>query len=116
MGAMASNAKKEKEKDEKERKKDLRTLKYFGTLEERLSSVEKALQSQQDCQNHVENTIPPSQPNTKVNQDFIAVQKTEDKNTESSTEQQSEIVPEASCDPSNVSIDTVQLSHVTGTK
>merc|ERR1711984_2006 len=116
MGAMASNAKKEKEKTEKERKKDLRTLKYFSTFEERLSSVEKAFQSQQVCQNHVENTIPPNQPNTKVNQDFIAVQKTEDKNTESSTEQQSELVPEASCDPSNVSIDTVQLSHVTGTK
>ena len=81
-----------------------------------MSSVEKALQSQQDCQNHVENTIPPSQPNTKVNQDFIAVQKTEDKNTESSTEPQLEIIPEASCDPSNVSIDTVQLLHITGTK
>merc|ERR1712030_163093 len=97
--AMASNAKKEKEKNEKERKKDLRTLKYFGTFEERLSSVEKALQSQQVCQNHVENTIPPNQTNTKVSQDFIAVQKTEDKETESSTEQQSEIVPEASCGP-----------------
>ena len=44
------------------------------------------------------------------------VQKTQVKDTESSTESQSEIVPEASCDPSNVSIDTVQLSHVTGTK
>merc|ERR1712030_140663 len=87
--AMASTAKKEEEKTEKERKKDLRTLKYFGTFEERLSSVEKALQSQQVCQNHVENTIPPNQTNTKVSQDFIAVQKTEDKETESSTEQQS---------------------------
>ena len=78
--------------------------------------MEKALQSQQVCQNHVENTIPPNQTNTMVSQDFIAVQKTEDKETESSTEQQSEIVPEASCGPSNVSIDTIQLSHVTGTK
>ena len=113
---MASNAKKEKEKIEKDKKKELRTLKYFGTFEERLSSMEKALQSNQVGQDHVENIIPPNQTNTMVSQDFIGVQKTEDKETESSTEQQSEIVPEASSGPSIVSIDTTQLSHVTGTK
>ena len=94
------------------RKKDIRNLKYLGTLEGRLSNLENALQSHQDCQKPVENTIPPSQPNTEVKEDFNAVQMTEVKNTESSTESQSEIAPEASCDPSNVSIDTVQLSHV----
>ena len=78
--------------------------------------MESALKSHQDCQKPVVNNIPPNQPNKEVKEDLNAVQKTQVKDTESSTEPQPETVPEASPAQSNVSIDMIQLSHVTGTK
>ena len=91
-------------------------MRYFIQFEERLTNTENAIQSKQAGQNHVETVIPPIQTNTVVSQDFIAVQKTEDKGAELPIEHQSDIVPAASPEPSIVSIDTTQISHITGTK
>ena len=70
---MASNAEKEKERIKKDKKKEEKTVRYFIQFEERLTNMEKAIQSKQAGQNHVETIIPPIQTNTVVSQDFIAV-------------------------------------------
>ena len=105
----------QRKKKKEKKKKEIKTLKYFGQLEERLSKLENVPQTHHDCQKPVETNILPTQTNTEVSGDFNTVQKTELNSTEASTESQSEIIPEASSELSNVSIDTVQLSHVTGT-
>merc|ERR1712030_140811 len=77
--AMASNEEKEKERIKKDKLKDQETLKYFHQLNERITNMETAIQSKQADQAHIEAIIPPTQSNTVVSQDFIAVQKTENK-------------------------------------
>ena len=78
--------------------------------------METAIQSKQADQAHTEAIIPPIQSNTVLKQDFIAVQKTEVKEAELPIEHQSNTVPATSPEPSIVSIDTTQISNVTGTK
>merc|ERR1712030_149851 len=77
--AMASNEEKEKERIKKDKIKEQKTLKYFHQLNERITNMETAIQSKQADQAHIEAIIPPTQSNTVVSQDFIAVQKTENK-------------------------------------
>ena len=100
---MASNEEKEKERIIKDKLKEQKTLKYFKQLNERITSMETAIQSKQADQAHTEAIIPPIQSNTVLKQDFIAVQKTEDKEAELPIEHQSNTVPATSPEPSIVS-------------
>ena len=72
--------------------------------------MENVLQTFQEGQKPMENSIPPNQTETEVIGDSNAVQKTQVNNTDSSVKPQLETVPEPSNNQTNVSIDTVQSS------
>merc|ERR1712015_513044 len=114
--ALASNAEALKEKKKNDRKKDERTIKYLGAVDERISKLEKVLQASQEGQIPLLNCVTPIQIEPEVIRASNAVQKTQVNNTVSEEKPQLNQVPEPDSNQSNVSINTVKVQNISGIK